>query len=113
MKVDARETQQLFGQTDRPEVTPRQIRITALRLEHGRRRKPVNRASAERATKGRKRAYADGLRDFYRGQLRGMRRQNHRAKLWRYTPSGIPNTAVTPADLASVGPSRPHPRVVS
>jgi hypothetical protein len=73
----------------------------------------VNRASAERATKGQKRAYADGLRDFYPSQLRGMRRQNHRAKLGPYTPSGIQHTAVTPADLASAGPSRPHPRVAS
>ena len=71
----------------------------------------MNRANAERATKGRKRAYADGLRDFYRSQLRGMRRQNQRAKLGRYTLSGIRNTAVTPADLASAGPSRLQPGV--
>ena len=38
-----------------------------------------------RATKGRKRAYADWLRDFYRSQLRGIRRQDRRAKLGRYT----------------------------
>jgi hypothetical protein len=31
----------------------------------------------------------------------------------RSAPSGIRNTAVTPADLASAGPSRPHPRVAS
>jgi hypothetical protein len=62
----------------------RQIRKTALRLEHGRYRIHVDRAG-ERATKGRKRAYADWLRDFYRSQLRGMRRQNRRAKLGRYT----------------------------
>jgi hypothetical protein len=55
----------------------------------------------------------DGLRGFYRSPLRGMRRQNHRAKLGRYTPSGIRNTAVTPADLASADPSRPHPGVAS
>jgi NAD(P)-dependent dehydrogenase (short-subunit alcohol dehydrogenase family) len=38
-------------QTGLPKLTPRQqrqIRKTALRLEHGRHRKPVNRASAER-----------------------------------------------------------------
>jgi hypothetical protein len=63
----------------------RQIRKTALRLEHGRHRKPMNRPSSERAIKGRKRAYADWLRDFYRGQVRGMRRQDRRAKLGRYT----------------------------
>jgi hypothetical protein len=68
---------------------------------------------SERATQGQKRAYADGLRHFYRSQLRGMRRQNHRAKLGRYTPSGLRNSAVTPADLASAGPSRPHPQVAS
>jgi hypothetical protein len=70
------------------ELTPRQqrqIRKTSLRLEHGRHRTPVNRATGERATKGRKRAYADWLRDFYRSQLRGMRRQDRRAKLGRYT----------------------------
>jgi hypothetical protein len=75
-------------QNGRPELTlrqQRQIRKTALRLEHGRHRKPVNRPSGERATKGRKRAYADWLRDFYRSQLRGMRRQDRRAKLGRYT----------------------------
>jgi hypothetical protein len=75
-------------QNGRLDLTPRQqrqIRKTALRLEHGRHRKPVDRPSGERATKGRKRAYADWLRDFYRGQLRGMRRQNPRAKLGRYT----------------------------
>jgi hypothetical protein len=33
--------------------------------------------------------------------------------LGRYTPSGIQHTAVTPADLASGGPARPHPGVVS
>jgi hypothetical protein len=63
----------------------RQIRKTALRLEHGRHRIHVDRATGERATKGRKRAYADWLRDFYRGQLRGMRRHDRRAKLGRYT----------------------------
>jgi hypothetical protein len=63
----------------------RQIRKTALRLEHGRHRTHVDRAAVERATKGRKRAYADWLRDFYRSQLRGMRRQNRRAELGRYT----------------------------
>jgi hypothetical protein len=71
-----------------PELTPRQqrqIRKTALRLEHGRHRTPVNRPGGERATKGRKRAYADWLRDFYRSQLRGMRRHDRRAKLGRYT----------------------------
>jgi hypothetical protein len=75
-------------QNGRLELTARQqrqIKKTALRLEHGRHRKPVNRPSGERATKGRKRAYADWLRDFYRSQLRGMRRQNRRAKLGRYT----------------------------
>jgi hypothetical protein len=75
-------------QNGRLELTARQqrqMRKTALRLEHGRHRKPVNRPSAERATKGRKRAYADWLRDFYSSQLRGMRRQNRRAKLGRYT----------------------------
>jgi hypothetical protein len=75
-------------QNGHPELTSRQerqIKKTALRLEHGRHRKPVNRPSAERATKGRTRAYADWLRDFYRSQLRGMRRQNRRAKLGRYT----------------------------
>lgn len=75
-------------QNGRPELTPRQqrqIRKTALRLEHGRHRNTVNRPSGERAIKGRKRAYADWLRDFYRGQLRGMRRQDRRAKLGRYT----------------------------
>jgi hypothetical protein len=80
-------------QNGRPELTPRQqrqIRKTALRLEHGRHRKPVNRPSAERAIKGRKRAYADWLRDFYRSQLRGMRRQDRRAKLGRYTAGRRP-----------------------
>jgi hypothetical protein len=75
-------------QNGRHELTlrqQRQIRKTTLRLEHGRHRKPVNRPTGERATKGRKRAYADWLRDFYRSQLRGMRRQNRRAKLGRYT----------------------------
>jgi hypothetical protein len=75
-------------QNGRSELTlrqQRQIRKTTLRLEHGRHRKPVNRPSGEPATKGRKRAYADWLRDFYRSQLRGMRRQNRRAKLGRYT----------------------------
>lgn len=61
----------------------RQIKKTSLRLEHGRHRKSVNRPSGERASKGRKRAYADWLRDFYRSQLRGMRRQNRRARLGR------------------------------
>jgi hypothetical protein len=31
----------------------------------------------------------------------------------RSAPSGIRNTVVTPADLASAGPSRPHPRLAS
>ena len=71
-----------------PELTPRQqrqIRKTALRIEHGRHRVAVNRPSGEGASKGRKRAYADWLRDFYRSQRRGMRRQDHRARLGRYT----------------------------
>ena len=75
-------------QNGRSELTPRQqrqIRKTTLRLEHGRHRTPVNRSSGGRETKGRKRAYADWLRDFYSSQLRGMRRQNRRAKLGRYT----------------------------
>lgn len=75
-------------QTGRSALTPRQqrqIRKTALRLDHGRRRKPVNRLGGEREIKGRERAYADWLRDFYRSQLRGMRRQDRRAKLGRYT----------------------------
>jgi hypothetical protein len=74
-------------QNGRLALTPaqqRRIRKTALRLEHGRHRIHVDRAG-ERATKGRKRAYADWLRDFYRSQLRGMRRQDRRAKLGRYT----------------------------
>jgi hypothetical protein len=72
---------------DRP-LTDRQrrrIRKTNKRELHGRHRKPVNRLSGEREIKGRKRAHADWLRDFYRGQLRGMRRQNRRAKLGRHT----------------------------
>jgi hypothetical protein len=75
-------------QNGRAELTSRQqrqIRKTALRIEHGRHRTPVNRPAGERATKGRKQAYADWLRNFYRSQLRGMRRQDHRAKLGRYT----------------------------
>jgi hypothetical protein len=75
-------------QNGRHELTPhqqRQIRKHALRLDHGRHRKSVNRLSGEREIKGRKRAYADWLRDFYRSQLPGMRRQNRRAKLGRYT----------------------------
>ena len=75
-------------QNGRLELTVRQqrrIRKTALRLEHGRHRKPVSRPTGERATKGRKQAYADWLRDFYRSQLRGMRRHDRRAKLGRYT----------------------------
>jgi hypothetical protein len=75
-------------QNGRSELTPRQqrqIKKAALRLEHGRHRKPVNRPSGERARKGRKRAYSDWLPDFYRSQLRVMRRQNRRAKLGRYT----------------------------
>jgi hypothetical protein len=75
-------------QNGRSELTPRQqrqIRKTALRLEHGRHRKPMNQPAGERATKGRKRAYADWLRDFYRSQPRGMRRRSRRAKLGRYT----------------------------
>jgi hypothetical protein len=56
-----------------------------LRLEHGRHRNTANRPSGERVIKGRKRAYADWLRDFYRSQLRGMRRQDRRAKLGRHT----------------------------
>jgi hypothetical protein len=74
-------------QNGRLVLTPaqqRRIKKTALRLEHGRHRIHVDR-TGERATKGRKRAYADWLRDFYRSQLRGMRRQNRRAKLGRYT----------------------------
>ena len=73
------------GRTELTARQQRQIRKTALRLEHGRHRKPVDRPTAERETKGRKRAYADWLRDFYRSQLRGMRRQDRRAKLGRYT----------------------------
>jgi hypothetical protein len=119
--VDDRPTCSQCGVNDRKQTglpradswQQRQIRKTALRLEHGRHRKPVNRASAERTTKGRERAYGDELRDLYRSQRSEMRRQNHRAKLRRYTPSGIRNTAVTPADLASAGPSCPHPRVAS
>ena len=61
-------------------VKPNQLTVVNPQTAHGRHRKPVNRASTERATKGRKRAYADWLGDFYRSQLRGMRRQNHRAK---------------------------------
>jgi hypothetical protein len=75
-------------QNGRSKLTPRQqrqIRKTALRLEHGRHRTHVDQVTAERATKGWKRAYADWLRDFYRSQLRGMRRRDHRAKLGRYT----------------------------
>lgn len=75
-------------QNGRAELTARQqrrIRKTALRLEHGRHRVHVDRTAGERATKGRKRAYADWLGDFDRNQLRGMRRQNRRAKLGRYT----------------------------
>lgn len=75
-------------QNGRSKLTARQqrrIRKMALRLEHGRHRIHVDRPTGERATKGRKRAYADWLRDFYRSQLRGMRRQNRRAKLGRYT----------------------------
>jgi hypothetical protein len=75
-------------QNGRLELTARQqrrIRKTALRLEHGRHRIHVYRATRERATKGRKQAYADWLRDFYRSQLRAMRRQNRRARLGRYT----------------------------
>ena len=75
-------------QNGRSELTARQqrqVRKTALRLEHGRHRIHVDRPSADRATKGRKRAYADWLRDFYRSQLRAMQRQNRRAKLGRYT----------------------------
>jgi hypothetical protein len=75
-------------QNGRAELTARQqrqIRKSSLRMEHGRHRKPVSRPSAERATKGRKRAYADWLRDFYGSQLRGMRRHDRRAKLGRYT----------------------------
>jgi hypothetical protein len=56
------------AKTGCPELPARQqqqIRRTALRLEHGRYRKAVNRARAERATKGRKAAYAGGLCDFY------------------------------------------------
>jgi hypothetical protein len=46
-------------QNGRPELTPRQvrqIRKTALRLEHGRHRNTVNRPTDQRATMGRKRA---------------------------------------------------------
>ena len=74
-------------QNGRLELTARQqrrIKKTALRLEHGLHRIHVDRAG-ERATKGRKRASADWLRDFYRSQLRGMRQQNRRATLGRYT----------------------------
>jgi hypothetical protein len=87
--METAERQAMYVKQDgRPELTrrqQRQIRKTALRLEHGRHRKPVNRPSGERASKGRKRVYADWLRDFYRSQLRGMRRENRRAKLGRYT----------------------------
>jgi hypothetical protein len=44
---------------------------------------------AQSETKGQKRAYANGLRDFYRSQLGGMRRQNHRAKQGAVYASGI------------------------
>jgi hypothetical protein len=76
-------------QTGRSELTARQqrqIRKTALRLEHGRHRKPVNRLKGERAVKGRKRAYAEWMREQYSRWLRGARKQNSKIKLGRYTP---------------------------
>jgi hypothetical protein len=76
-------------QNGRLALTPRQqrqIRKTALRLEHGRHRKPVNRPKGERASKGRKRLYADWMREQYSRWLQGARRQNSKAKLGRYTP---------------------------
>jgi hypothetical protein len=76
-------------QNGRVALTPRQqrqIKKTALRLEHGRHRTPVNRPSGERAMKGRKRGYADWMRESYGRWLRGARRQNSKAKLGRYTP---------------------------
>jgi hypothetical protein len=64
----------------------RRIRKTELRLEHGRHRKPVNRSKGERASKGRKKAYADWMRGQYSRWLQGARRQNSKAKVGRFTP---------------------------
>jgi hypothetical protein len=76
-------------QTGGRELTPRQqrqIRKTALRLERGRHRKPVNRPKDERASKGRKKAYAEWFSKQYSRWLRDARRHNPKAKLGRYTP---------------------------
>jgi hypothetical protein len=64
----------------------RRIRKTELRLQHGRHRTPANRPKGERASKGRKKAYADWMREQYSRWLRGARRQNSKAKLGRFTP---------------------------
>jgi hypothetical protein len=77
-------------QNGRLALTPRQarhIRKTALRLEHGRHRKPktgIGRGGDK--VRGRKGSYAHWLGNAYRRWLRAVRRSNPRARLGRYTP---------------------------
>jgi hypothetical protein len=78
-------------QNGRLVLTPRQqrqIRKAALRLEHGRYRMPVNRSKGERASKGRKKAYAEWTSNIYQRWVKQARRQNPKAKLGRYTARG-------------------------
>jgi hypothetical protein len=78
-------------QNGRLALTPRQqrqIRKVALRLEHGRHRKPVNRPKGERASKGRKKAYAEWTSNIYRRWVKQARRQNPKARLGRHTARG-------------------------
>src|SRR5688572_6588379 len=75
------------GRTELTERQARHVRKTALRLEHGRHRKPkVGIGRGEEKVRGRKRSYSHWIRNAYQRWLRDARRQNTRAKLGRYTP---------------------------